>query len=101
MVGGNQLKSRREKLKKMLNDTVLLSVTNEDWGINGKTYSVHGILNYKTPNGGYFLKDTNARIIMSYITSIDLESKTISMNLSNSSIKSALSYMEAQGKWHH
>jgi hypothetical protein len=98
MVGGNQLKDRRNKLRVMLDNQILLSVKDDSWKM---TYAVNGILEFRKPDKGYFLKDTNAKIILPYIKSIDLELKAVSMDLSNSLIKTSRNYLEAQEKWQH
>jgi len=84
MVGGNQLKSRRSKLRTMLNEKVCLGVRSNNWD-DTNTHILNGILEFRKPDKGYFLKNTDAKIILPHVKSIDLDLNYINMDLSNSS----------------
>jgi len=82
MARGNQLKSRREKMRKMIGEEVVIKATYPSDDEQGISFSYRGKLEFKSPDGGYFLKDTKAQIFLNYIKSIDLEKKLINIDMS-------------------
>jgi hypothetical protein len=89
MVGGNQLKSKRSKLREMVGKTVALSIIDSSLEEDAPFF---GVLEYKGPDKGYFLEGSNIRIMLPHIRTIDTKLQTISVNSSESLTKYLTSY---------
>ena len=81
MTGGRQLESRRNKLREMLGEKVTLGITNNFWHSSVDPIAVEGILEFRNPDKGYFLKNTNVQIIVPYVDVVNRTHEFISMNL--------------------
>ena len=91
MVGGNQLYSRREQLREFLELPIDLSVFLGNKRIDGKC-----ILEYRKPNEGYFIANSDAQIYLKGIR-IMPQWRSISLDLSKTLVQSLRKYEEALG----
>jgi len=95
MVGGRQLKSRRNKARRILGKDITLMVSNDSWENEFRNLSIKGTFVFLTPDKGYFLKGTNAKIPLPH-AKIFYRDKLVKLDLSNSYIQSPQNYLEAR-----